>query len=639
VSPTQSEFLLVTGTEEKELGVGMFVNLDGDVVPRGTLNFHRFPEYIVIDRDEENGLVGSTESTHAQYILAVIETERDGKRCKWLEVQPWDVDPREEESPKNWLEVPSAEDMPSCPVGICHTLSFGQLEFAELGNLLQMVRLKTLSLSSHVPVTDPRPQASTEQLQKEKELSESQELTDSDGLRKDDGPSERGWEAERNSEETKFARSLGQAQSSLIMWSGRRIWRVVRNPLTTQLDGALQDAMGEKGLMYGDLKRGQILDVFEEVQVAEPRSEAEFLGLNFLKQKSSLLLFGDLIFMDAAARKGAAIQVTEKVLITGGLDPRIVLLLIPQLRQEVLQGPQGIWVHGGLAQIAEVFLQRLEKADQQFKDLNALDDEVADMIKRFLLSWQQRRGYGSIADGTYVFDSVDAALLHLLLEQDSQMAMKKRPVPPIRAELNKLVDTWKGSFDRAVILLESYRRLYVLSWLYQSQKMSKNVLKTWRRIIEGEEDVGGEVTRPAVEAQMRKYLVKINDAQLVEEYGSWLAGRNPQLGIQVFADESSRIQLDPADVVKILKERAPNAVQVYLEHLVFAKNVSLNMLCYWYTLFEGTNICSVLNMRTTSSLTTWILSYQPSSPRPPLGSHLQNPTRPTAPCRLLNRHT
>lgn len=282
--------------------------------------------------------------------------------------------------------------------------------------------------------------------------------------------------------------------------------------------------------------------------------------------------------MDAAARKGAAVQVTERVLITGGLDPRIVLLLIPQLRQEVLQGPQGIWIHGGLAQIAEVYLQRLETEDAKYKDLKAVDDEVVNMIKRFLLSWQQKRGYGSIADETYVFDSVDAALLHLLLEQFSQLTMEQRSVSPIRAELNKLVDTWKGNFDRAVVLLESYRRLYVLSRLYQSQKMSRNVLKTWRRIIEGEEDVGGEVTGPGVEAQMRKYLVKIKDAQLVEEYGSWLAGRNPQLGIQVFADKTSRVQLEPADVVKILKERAPNAVQVYLEHLVFAKNVSPNML-------------------------------------------------------------
>ena len=73
---------------------------------------------------------------------------------------------------------------------------------------------------------------------------------------------------------------------------------------------------------------------------------------------------------------------------------------------------------------------------------------------------------------------------------------------------------------------------------------------------------------------MRKYLVKIKDVQLVEEYGSWLAGRNPSLGIQVFADNSSRAQLEPTDVIALLKERAPNAVQFYLEYLVFTKHVS-----------------------------------------------------------------
>jgi hypothetical protein len=143
-----------------------------------------------------------------------------------------------------------------------------------------------------------------------------------------------------------------------------------------------------------------------------------------------------------------------------------------------------------------------------------------------------------------------------------------------RTELNRLVDTWKGNFDRAVALLEQYQRLYILSRLYQSQKMSRNVLNTWRRIVDGEPDAGGELTAPGVEAQMRKYLVNIKNAQLVEEYGSWLAGRNPSLGVQVFADNSSRVRLEPADVVTLLKRKAPNAVQVYLEHLVFAKNVS-----------------------------------------------------------------
>lgn len=107
--------------------------------------------------------------------------------------------------------------------------------------------------------------------------------------------------------------------------------------------------------------------------------------------------------------------------------------------------------------------------------------------------------------------------------------------------------------------------------------MSRNVLKTWRRIIEGEHDAGGEVAPSGAELQMRRYLVKIKDAQLVEEYGSWLAACNPKLGVQVFADGTSRVKLEPADVVALLKAQAPNAVQAYLEHLVFFKNVSLSL--------------------------------------------------------------
>jgi hypothetical protein len=191
------------------------------------------------------------------------------------------------------------------------------------------------------------------------------------------------------------------------------------------------------------------------------------------------------------------------------------------------------------------------------------------------MSWQKKRGYGSVTDETYVFNSVDSALLLLLLDLDEKSIRDRRSSgsASVRAELNKLVDTWKGNFERAVELLETHHRLFVLSRLYQSRKMAKDVLGTWRRIIEGEEDVGGELSIPAVDIQLRKYLVKIRDTQLVEEYGSWLAARNPKLGVQVFSDDNSRVKLDPPQVIALLKRSAPNSVQEYLEHLVFTKNV------------------------------------------------------------------
>ncbi|PWY65743.1 hypothetical protein BO70DRAFT_366684 [Aspergillus heteromorphus CBS 117.55] len=555
LSPTPSEFLLVRGTDATEPGVGMFVNVDGDVV-RGTITFHKYPESLVIDKGDENSMIPSPENTREELLLAVIESEKDGQTRKFLEVQLWDVDPGEAEDHKSWVEIPSTQ---STQVGLSHTLSPSKLEISELGGLLQMVRLNIPS-SPNVPVADET-QASAEKPQEEKESSssEAQEPTESEGS-KDDG-----WEAERNAEEAKFARDLGKTQSSLVMWNGNQIWRVVRNPLTTQLNDALQGAQ-EVEADRRVLDRDAIAGIIDHVQAAEPKSESEFLGLNYLKQKASLLLFADLLSMDPAARTTATIDDTERALIIGNLDPRIALLLVPLLRGEVLQGPQAIWVHAGLADIAGTYAQQLEKTET-----GASDNAVLDMVKRFLFSWQQKRGYGSITDETYVFDSVDAALLHLLLEQDARTT-DQRARSQVRMELNRLVDSWKGSFDRAVALLESYRRLFVLSRIYQSQKMSRNVLKTWRRIIEGEEDLGGEVTVGGTEAQMRRYLVKIKDAQLVEEYGAWLAQRNPNLGIQVFSDGTSRVKLETAAVVALLKERAPNAVQVYLEHLVFVRN-------------------------------------------------------------------
>ncbi|TQB77023.1 hypothetical protein MPDQ_005506 [Monascus purpureus] len=566
VSPTSSEFLLITGTGKEDPGVGMFVNTDGEVVPGSTMNFTRYPESIVVDGGEEDNRMRVQNETPENFVLAVVEVEQNGKPCKRLEIQQWGINPGEEEREKIWVEMPSMENMPSAPVGLRHTTSPSPIEFREMGKLLQMVRLQTPSLAPHTPPTDPRTQASIAQVQEENELFESQELID-DGTKKGSDTSGQGWEAERNTEEVKIARGLGNTQSSLIMWSGNQIWRVPRNPLTIQLDNRIQIAQKMDDSDNTMLQRDVMMDIIQSIQSMEPGSEAEFLGLNYVKQKASLLLFGDLLFMDSVARDEVAIGATEQALVSANIDPRVVLLLLPLLREDVLQGPQGIWIHAGLAAVTKDYIQRSE--EQEF---DASDGVILDMVKRFLFSWQQKRGYPSITDETYVFDSVDAALLHLLLEQDSKLTVEQRRSSSTRLELNRLVDNWKGNFDGAVVLLENYSRLYVLSRLYQSRKMSGNVLKTWRRILDGEKDVGGEITPRGVEVQMRKYLVKIKDAQLVEEYGSWLAGRNPDLGVQVFADNTSRVKLEPPDVVNLLKERAPNAAQVYLEHLVFAKN-------------------------------------------------------------------
>jgi len=566
VSPTPSEFLLVTGTEESEPGVGMFVDLDGEVV-RGTINFHRYPKSVVIDAGEDDQSLEPSKDAKEEYILAVIEFNDDEQRNR-LEIQRWDDDPAEIERQRRWLDIPLPGETRPAKVGLRHTISPSHLELDEVGRLLRMVRLKTPLLAPYVLAADPRTQASIEHLQKEKELFESQELTSSESPKE----GEEDWETQRNAEEEKFAHGLGKLQSSLILWSGSQVWRLVKNPLVVQLEEALQKAQQTNESGHIALQRTAVMELMLSIQDLEPRTESEFIGLGYVKQKSCLLLYGDLLSTQPKNRGEPMINNTEQALLAGNLDPRMALLFIPLLRCEILQGPQGIWIPAGLAIITEKYIQQVEKASHETSGPAAAHSSLLNMVKRYLFSWQQKRGYGSIPDEIYVLDSTDAALLHLLLEQDAHLNAQQRAVSPIRTELNKLVDNWKGNFERAVQLLEQYKRLYTLSRLYQSRKMSRNVLKTWRRIIDGEADAGGEVSAQGVESQMRKYLVKIKDSQLVEEYGAWLAGRNPSLGIQVFADNSSRVRLDPADVVTLLKERAPNAVQFFLEHLVFAKN-------------------------------------------------------------------
>ncbi|KAF3481193.1 uncharacterized protein GIQ15_03952 [Arthroderma uncinatum] len=629
VSPTPSEFLLVTGTDASHPAVGMFVNLEGETAERGTIEFQTYPDAIVLDNgDDDDPHSHPAGNEEDGYILAVVNAAGDteeGNEVKCLEVQRWDVNPGEGERQRSLITISlkSLKSPTSGSVGISRTVSPNQMNFSEVGELLQVVRLKMPNLrtpGSRTPQRnkDPRTEASIEQLQKEKELFEN----DSDGSKH--GPSAklpRGWEAERNQEESSFAKTLGYVKSNIILWEKDRIWRVLRNPLALQLENALlltQEAEGMGTCRIAN--KTAIIEMMRSLDSILPRTATESLGLNYVKEKASLLLFGDLIATEPEAQTADAIKAVEDALVAGELDPRIILLFTPLLREEILQGPQGVWVCAGLTKVVDTLLEASKEQDVETK-FN-LTDPVLRMLVRYLTSWHRKRGYGSVTDDTYVFDSVDSALLRLLLHLDAKHNEANGTVSTseIRPELNKLVDNWKGNFTRAVELLESYQRLFVLSRLYQSRKMAGHVLRTWRRTIEGEKDVGGEMTLPAVEIQVRKYLVKIRDPNLVEEYGLWLAARNPKLGVQVFSDDTSRVQLDTPQVIRIMKERAPGAVQVYLEHLVFTKNITRyadDLISYYLD-----TVLSVLETSpdARSSLTESYATYR--ALRPPKPSYL-----------------
>ena len=621
-SPNPTEFLLTTGTSSNDPGVGMFVNLDGDVV-RGTLEFRKYPGAIVTDGigvDSENIDPSQIENQEG-YVLASVEEMEDDEIHTGLEIQRWDVDPEEAAASKRWITIPKIPKNIKSHVGLASAASATDISVPEVGAKLRMARMRTPSITTDASTetgktSDPRTDASVEHFEKERQLFESQEYT-SVGAEKplpaDRGENEEAdWESKRNKEEAEFVSRLGKPSSKVLVWSEDCVWWAVRNPLVLKLDGALEVAEAgsinesESNHVVATLDRRKVMELLGDIRGQEPRTETEFLTLNYIRQKASLLLFESLLNERKLERNDLenATKVVHDVLVEGSLDPRVPLLAIPLLRDDVLQSPKGIWIYNGLKSLAENSVQSPRQVDH-----------LLPMMRQYLTSWRKKKGFGSIPDEVYVFNTVDVALLHLLLHADQHSPRGPATPGSNRAELNLVVDQGISNFDRAVELLEGYHRLYVLSRLWQSRKMSRKVLATWKRIVEGERDDGGELING--ENEVRKYLIVIRDRAVVEEYGTWLASRNAKLGVMVFADESSRVKFEPEQVVELLDREAPGAVKDYLEYLVFSKHNSRyadNLIAYYLDIVISTLSDSAEARTMLSESYTTYRALQPPKP-------------------------
>lgn len=584
-SPTPQEFLLVTGTGPRDPGVGMFVNLEGDPT-RSTLEFDKYPDELVVDGrgvgveptpanfdDEEEG-----------YVLASMARDCGEDQRYGIEIQRWDIDPGEEETTKYWLEVPVTDDSDENQtgrIGLRYVLESGDIFFDEVVDRLRLKRFSPFATRSmdasmmSIKSVDSRTAASLERVSGERELFESGESLPE------------GWEEQRNTEEQQIAQRLGHSKTHIVSWSGKNIWWTVRNPLALRLDSSLSSLINNEtrlGQPYPSLERQKAVDVIKSLRGREARTETEFVSLGYIRQRAGLLLFMSILDALASPPSEEEYEAAEDALLEGNLDPRVILAIVPFLRNEIVEGRTGIWLHGGVKDSADGFITNGISESSLTTD-TTMSERILQFIRRFLTSCRKRKGFGSVANENEVFRSVDAALLIVLLQLDKSSppgAPSKRTARSVRSELYELVDNGVDCFERAISLLESHHRLFVLSRLYQSRKMAGEVLATWRRILEGEKDEGGEIEDG--EQRIREYLRKIRNASLVQEYGVWLAARNPKLGVQVFAEDKSQVKFEPTQVVKILREGAPGAVKDYLEYLVFNKNNSeyINDLIAYY---------------------------------------------------------
>lgn len=552
-SPTPTEFLLTVGTTPSDPGVGMFVNLDGDM-SRGSISFASYPDALVVDGSGIDMSMSMQPDMDAEegYVLAVVHGEDKGQLTYGVEIQRWDVDASESEASKEWLDLHAmglsvTKDRVATPLGLRNVVKPVELSLSEIGAKLAVKRLRSLS--------DPPPESDKAK-------------------------------ASQTKADREFTERLSKLQTSIVLWTGDQVWWAVRSPLVIRLDARLEEAQftleDEAGRIQPD--RRLLETVLGDIRGQEPRNESEYLSLIYIRQKASVLLFMDLVLK---TRTNIIVfenekRITEQALIEGEIDPRVILSILPILNEEVVQGPEGIQISGGITTLVEQFLEQ-NKLDTISADVKGpFGDNLLHVVKKYLLYWKSKKGMASVTNDPYVFQSTDAALLRLLLLQDQGSPKGPASAGSIRSELNEFVDKDVECFDRAVSLLESFKRLYLLSRFYhrnsKAAERPAKVLGTWRRILEGEVDEGGEFLDG--ENEVRKYLTRARDQSIVEEYGSWLANRNPRLGVQVFADDRSRVTFEPTRAVAVLREKAPAAVKEYLEYLVFDLKVCCTPLSF-----------------------------------------------------------
>jgi vacuolar protein sorting-associated protein 3 len=585
VSPTPQEFLLVTGTGPRDPGVGMFINLEGDPT-RSSLEFDKYPEDLVVDGrgfgvDPTPGTIDEEEEG---FVLASMARDFNNEHRHGLEIQRWDLDRGESGTQKYWLEIPPSDEQGgeggAARIGLRSVIEAGDVYFDEVVDRLRLKRFQPFATRSmdasilSLHSLDSRTAMSLERVSGERELFEG-----------GDSPLSEGWEDHRNEEEFQFAQRLGHSRTRVVAWSGKNIWWAARNPLALRLDAnisALITSELREDQTYPSLDRRKVVELLNSLRGREAKTETEFLSLGYVRQRAGLLLF--MSFLDALAQQPTDVEyrIAEEALLEGGLDPRVVLAIIPYLRNEIIEGKAGIWIHGGVKDVADNFITNSMAENSENSKDSLMSDHILHFLRRFLSAWRKKKGFGSIANENEVFRSVDAALLIVLLQLDKSTPRGVVKGHSVRAELYGLVDHGVDCFERAISLLESHHRFYVLSRLYQSRKMAGEVLATWRRIVEGEADEGGEFTEG--EQKVREYLTIIRNSALVQEYGVWLAARNPKLGVQVFAEDRSQVKFEPTQVVQILRDGAPGAVKEYLEYLVFSKSHAeyINELIAYY---------------------------------------------------------
>ena len=300
-SPTPNEFLLTTGTSYMEPAVGLLVNLEGDPVPQGSLNFSHYPLALCVDGvglEMSSAQDGPLES-QAGYLLALMRKKADQGLIVGLEIQRWDLDPSETTEGKHWLPIPGTE-------------AYSEEEIAADTHLLY----SSAGISRAASETEFLLTECVQLLAKRRAIAFT--------------PIGEGGEAsatERSRSETLFVHRHAQVIAHMLVWSKSHIWWCTRNPRVLRWESKLQQAVGDTKTFSGRLgDRSLVVEVYNDIRDEVPRDEFDFITLQYIRKKVALLLYFDLarrvvLEEDVEDRDR---QTVEESLAQSEVDPRVV---------------------------------------------------------------------------------------------------------------------------------------------------------------------------------------------------------------------------------------------------------------------------------------------------------------------------
>ncbi|XP_078401715.1 transforming growth factor-beta receptor-associated protein 1 homolog isoform X1 [Cetorhinus maximus] len=317
-------------------------------------------------------------------------------------------------------------------------------------------------------------------------------------------------------------RILQDFEGKLILATSKQVHILVPLPLEKQIQDLLASERVEEALLL--LTKGARRNIPKE----------KFQGLHRrILQQAGFIQFGQLQFLEA-----------KELFRTGQLDVRELMSLYPLLLPST-----------------STFI-RSHPPLHEYADLNQLmqgDQEKITKCKRFLMSYLNEIRSTEVANGYK--EDIDTALLKLYAEANHDSL------------LDLLVSENSCLLVDSIPWLEKHKKYFALGLLYHHNGQNEAALQLWVKIVDGQLQ---DATRSDLFEYIVDFLSFCPNHELVWKYADWALLKNEEVGIQIFTrrplDENQTSCMNPDDIVNYL-HKYKKAVVVYLEHLVFERNI------------------------------------------------------------------